>query len=219
MIKDIVVEVERRSETGKNACRRMRAQGMVPGVVYGLDSDPFPVAVSPRRISQVLREETGRNTIFKLQLADDTAQQRSVMLKELQRDPITEDLLHVDFVRLDLSQSIQVQVPIELVGTPVGVQLEGGILDFIHRSVLIECLPSDIPENVPVDVSGLHNNQNVSVGDLQESDKFKVMETSDTIIAVVSAPKEEAVEETEGEEGAEAADAPEAEAKEGGESS
>ena len=111
MIKDIVVEVERRSETGKNACRRMRAQGMVPGVVYGLDSDPFPVAVSPRRIGQVLREETGRNTIFKLQLADDTAQQRSVMLKELQRDPITEDLLHVDFVRLDLTQSIQVQVP------------------------------------------------------------------------------------------------------------
>ncbi len=219
MIKDIVVEVERRSETGKNACRRMRAQGMVPGVVYGLDSDPFPVAVSPRRIGQVLREETGRNTIFKLQLANDSAQQRSVMLKELQRDPITEDLLHVDFVRLDLTQSIQVQVPIELVGTPVGVQLEGGILDHIHRSVLIECLPSDIPDNVQVDVSGVHNNQNVSVGDLQESDKYKIMETPDTIIAVVSAPKEEAVEETEGEEAAEGAEAPEAEAKEGGDAS
>ena len=113
MIKDIVVEVEQRSETGKNACRRLRAQGRVPGVVYGLDSEPFAVAVSPRRIASVLKEETGRNTIFKLQLGDDTSRQRSVILKDLQRDPITEDLMHVDCLRLDLTQKVQVSVPIE----------------------------------------------------------------------------------------------------------
>ena len=130
-----VVSVDSREDRGKNACRRLRAGGKVPGNVYGMDLDSFAVSVEARRIEEILRLGSGRNTIFTLSLGDgkDT---RAVMLRELQRDPVSERLVHVDFLRVDPTKTVNVQVPVHLVGTPEGVKNEGGFMDHVLREVV-----------------------------------------------------------------------------------
>ena len=190
MIKNVVVEVEPRTGTGKNECRRIRAGGSVPGILYGLDRPPFPVAVNPRRIKEVLSLESGKNTIFTLALAGQD-KTRSAMIRELQRDPVSEDLIHVDFVRVDLARSVTVKVPVRLLGVPEGVKTEGGVLEFVLREIEVECLPADIPEHLDVDVSGLHLNQHVAVSVLTVPDKVEILDDPGAIICVVAAPREE----------------------------
>ena len=187
----IVVEVEQRSDTGKNAAGRLRRAGKIPGIVYGLDRPPFSVAVSPRRLGEVLRLETGKNTILNLSLVGQD-RTRAVMIREIQRDPVTELPLHVDFVRVDLEKAITVAVPVRLLGIPLGVKTEGGLLEFVTRQIDVECLPGEIPEHVDIDVSELHVNQNVHVSDVKVGERIKVLTPMDTIVALVALPKEEA---------------------------
>src|SRR3989442_9739771 len=125
MLKDTVVEVIRREGTGKNESRRLRALGQVPGIVYGGDRDPVAVSVDPRRILEILRSESGENSLFTLKLGG-TDSTRVVMIRDFQRDPVKGRLIHVDFVRIDLDRLIEVKVPVQIVGTPVGVKVEGG---------------------------------------------------------------------------------------------
>jgi len=191
MNKSIVVEVQERSENGKNAARRLRKAGGVPGVVYGLDRPPFNVAVGARKIEEVLGLETGRNTIFTLALAGQD-RSRAVMIKALQRDPVSERLVHVDFVRVDLAKAVRVNVPIRILGIPEGVKTGGGLLEFILRQVAVECLPSDIPEHLDLEVSGLNLNQHLSVKDLPAKERVTVLDDPDSIVCVVAIPKEEA---------------------------
>jgi len=190
MTKNIVVEALQRSELGKNASRRLRKGGGVPGVVYGLDRPPFTVGVGARKIEEVLGLETGRNTIFTLSL---TGQDRSraVMIKALQRDPVTERLVHVDFVRVDLTRAVRVNVPIRLIGIAEGVKSDGGLLEFVLRQVEVECLPSDIPEHLDIDVAALRLNQHLSVKDLPVKERVTVLEDPEAIVCVVAVPKEE----------------------------
>jgi len=190
MIKNIVVEVQERSEQGKNAARRLRAGGGVPGVVYGLDRPPFTVAVGARKIEEVLGLETGRNTIFTLALAGQD-RSRAVMIKDLQRHPVTERLVHVDFLRVDLDRVVRVNVPIRLTGVSEGVKTEGGLLEFVLRHVEVECLPADIPDHLDVDVSALRLNQHLAVKDLPVKDRVKILDDSEAIVCVVAVPKEE----------------------------
>jgi large subunit ribosomal protein L25 len=117
MSQDIVVEVEARTAQGKNAARRVRTTGMVPGILYGLDRPPFAVKANARRIEEILRLESGRNTVFRLQLQG-ADQPRAVMIRDLQRDPVNDALVHVDFVRVDLAKRVQVEVPVRLIGVP-----------------------------------------------------------------------------------------------------
>ncbi len=197
----IVVDVEARETTGKNPNRRLRAAGRVPGNVYGLNLDPFKVSVDPRRIEELLRYETGRNTILTLSMAGKD-EGRDVMVRELQRDPVTERLLHVDFVRVDPKQAVHVRVPVQLIGTPEGVKNELGVIDFVHRDILVSCLPAAIPEHLDVDISELHIGQHVAVKDLSVHEGVELLEDGETIVAVVAAPRKEAevAEEVEGEE-------------------
>ena len=191
MSKNIVVEALERSELGKNAARRLRKGGGVPGVVYGLDRPPFTVGVGARKIEEVLGLETGRNTIFTLTL---TGQDRSraVMIKALQRDPVTERLVHVDFVRVDLARAVRVNVPVRLIGVAEGVKTDGGLLEFMHREVEVECLPSDIPEHLDLDVTALRLNQHLSVKDLPVKERVTVLDDPEAVVCVVAVPKEEA---------------------------
>jgi len=191
MIKNIVVEARERTDLGKNASGRLRRDGGVPGVVYGLDRPPFTVGVGARRIEEVLGLETGRNTIFTLALAGQD-RSRAVMIKALQRDPVTERLVHVDFVRVDLAKAVRVAVPIRLIGIAEGVKSDGGLLEFVHRQVEVECLPSDIPEHLDLDVTALRLNQHLSVKDLPARERVTVLDDAEAIVCVVAVPKEEA---------------------------
>jgi large subunit ribosomal protein L25 len=191
----------------------MRKLGRVPANVYGLELPPFHVAVSARRVTEVLMLGTGQNTILTLSMsgADET---RDVMIRELQRDPVSNGLVHVDFIRVDVTKAMQVGVPIRLLGTPEGVKTDGGVLDFVHREVLVSCLPANIPEHLNLDVSGLHLNQHISVADLAPPEGVEILDDSDTIVAVVAVSRAEvaaADEEAEEAEEAEAAEAAEGE--------
>jgi large subunit ribosomal protein L25 len=192
MIKNIVVEVEPRSERGKNASRRFRRAGMVPAVIYGAGEPPLTVGLSPRRLEEVLHLETGRNTIFTIALSG-RDQKGAVMIKELQRDPVSEAPLHVDLIRVQLDKSVTVRVPIRLVGVPEGVKAEGGVIEFVLREVEVECLPGDIPEHFDLDVSSLKVNQHVAVAALPMSAKVKILDDPEGIVAVVVPPRVEEV--------------------------
>lgn len=187
---EIVVSAEKRTETGKNVNRRLRVAGRIPGVVYGGKGEPTAVAVSPKEIGAVLRSASGENTLFDLDLG---GSRRKVILKEYQVEPIKGRLLHADFYEVALDQLLEVKVHVELTGTPVGVKVQGGILDFVTRELEIECLPTDIPEKIALDVSNLELGKHIRVSDLQLPEKVTVLTDPEVVIVHVVAPRAEEV--------------------------
>jgi large subunit ribosomal protein L25 len=195
MLQDnIVVEVEKRLETGKNAANRFRAQDLIPAVLYGggKGMDTWSLTVPRKTLATLLNKGLHTNAIFKLQLKG-TEQQRHVMIRDLTLDPITRAMLHVDFVRVLLDKKLRVKSDIEVVGVPNGVKNAGGILNIVTHSILIECLPADIPESIKIDVAGMELHDSFRVADLKVGDKIKVLEGADRVIAHVGVPKAEEV--------------------------
>ncbi len=185
---EIVVAATSRTETGKNCNRRLRAQGLIPGVLYGAGKPPVSLSVSPKEIVSILRSGAGENTLFDLELA---GSRRKVILKEFQVEPLKDRLLHADFFEVALDKPIQVHVHVELNGVPVGVKTQGGLLDFVTRELEVECLPLDIPEKIVVDVSALELGRHLRVSDLVPGDKVKVLTGAEVVVAHVVAPKAE----------------------------
>jgi large subunit ribosomal protein L25 len=190
MIKDLTINASARAGVGKGYARRLRAAGMIPAAVYGEGKEPVTVAVNAKEIAGILRSDTGHNTIFKLALPDGEAEPATVIIKDWQVDPVRGRLLHADLMRLSLTETTRVSVSIETTGEPVGVKLEGGILEIELREVEIECLPVDIPEHIRVDVSGLHVGQHATVADLiYDRDKIRVLTDEHHLVAGVLAPR------------------------------
>lgn len=190
MIKDIVVNATARDGVGKGFARRLRAAGMIPAAVYGGEDGAVAVAVNAREIANILRSDTGRNTIFKLALASGKGEPATVIIKDFQIDPVRGRLLHADLVRLSLTEVTRVKVPVELVGESIGVKRDGGILEFELREIEVECLPTDIPESLKVDVSGLELGDHITVANLiYDSEKVKVLTDEHHVIAGVLAPR------------------------------
>lgn len=185
---EIVVAAESRTDTGKNANRRLRAADKIPGILYGTGKAPTPVAVSPHSIGAILRSAAGENTLFDLELG---GTKRKVILKEYQLEPLKNRLLHADFYEVALDKAILVKVHLELHGTPVGVKVQGGILDFVTRELEISCLPMDIPEKIELDVSHLEMGKHLRVSEIKLSDKIKVLTEPGVVVAHVVAPRAE----------------------------
>ena len=161
---------------------------MLPVAVYGEGLDPAAVAVNAKDIANILRSGTGHNTIFKVAIPG--YEPATVIIKDYQVDPVKGRLLHADLMRLSLTTATRVSVNIEFTGEPVGVKLEGGILELELREVEIECLPGDIPEKIRVDVSELKLGKHVNVADLvYDREKIKMLTPSDQIVAGVLAPR------------------------------
>jgi len=185
---EFVVPAESRSETGKNVNRRLRSRGLIPGVLYGTGKKAVAVAVSPGEIGAILRSASGENTLFDLDLG---GTRRKVILREFQREPLRGQLLHADFYEIALDKVLQVKVHVELEGTPVGVKLQGGLVDFVTRELELECLPADIPEKIAVDISHLELGKHLRVSDLKLGDKVKVLDEPELVIAHVVLPRAE----------------------------
>ncbi len=184
------VAAQSRTETGKNANRRLRAQGLVPGVVYGPGQQAVSVAVSPKQIGAILRSARGENTLFDLELA---GSRKKVILKEYQCEPVGGHILHADFYEVALDKPLRVKVPIELQGTPVGVKVEGGLLDFITREIDVECLPADIPEKVVVDVTPIELGKHLRVGEIRPPEKARILTDAELVVAHVVTRRAEEV--------------------------
>ena len=191
-MKELVIEVKPREDLGKNAARRLRHQGLIPGIVYGAKKEPVPVVVDPKKLLEIIRSESGVNTIFQLGLSDKEAR-RHVMIKDYQVDPVKGSLLHADFVRIQMDEVIEVEVPVQVMGEAAGVKLDGGILEHVTRQVRVSCLPIDIPEHITIDVTQLKIGDALRVSDLPKSDRYRMLTEADQTLVVVSPPAKEEV--------------------------
>jgi len=183
------VEAEPREDFGKNAARRLRHAGRIPAVVYGGGGPAIPITVNPRKISEILHSESGHNAIFTLDIQGKAPAR--VMLRDWQVDPVHGGLLHVDMVRVARDTRMKLKVPIHITGEAQGVKVQGGIFEFVLREVEVECLPDDIPDHIPVDVTELMIGRNLRVADLPVGEKVKVLTDPARVVAHVVALKAE----------------------------
>jgi large subunit ribosomal protein L25 len=189
---EAILEAQARDTFGKNEARRTRRGGHVPGVLYGGGGKgATPIAVQPKALLKILHSEAGQNTLISLKLAG--AGDNRVLVKDFQLDPITHEVLHVDFLRIAMDKLLQVTIPIVVHGEPKGVKQQGGILEFIRREVEIEVLPADIPEHIDVDVSELMLHQGIRVRDIATNAKWKPVSDLDLMLVHVIMPKVEEV--------------------------
>lgn len=183
---EMTIEVQRREELGKNANRRARAAGMIPAVVYGGGRESAAVQVNRRTFLELFRGSHGvdQSKILLLKLAD-TGQERHAMIRDLQIDPISRQVVHIDFQRVLMDQRVRVTVPIEIKGTAYGVKTEGGVLDFVVREVHVECLPGDIPPHIDLDVTNLHVGHHIEAGKLQLPEGVTLLDEPERVIVAL----------------------------------
>ncbi|PYR65431.1 MAG: 50S ribosomal protein L25 [Acidobacteria bacterium] len=207
---DATLDAKKRDGRGKNEARRLRASGQVPAVVYGARKEGqlpegVPVAVDPKELLRILHSESGANTLINLKLE---GRESRVMVRDYQLDPVTHQLLHADLYQLAMDKAIVVSVPVVIKGEPAGVKQQGGLLDFVTRDIQVQCLPTDIPEHIDVDVSELALHQSIRVKDIATNPKWKTVTDGETMLVHVVMPKaEESAATAEAAEGAAAAPA------------
>lgn len=193
---DQIIEVQRREAMGKNVNRRLRLAGLVPAVVYGAGREPLPIQLEKRLLIDLIRGTEGQNPIFLLQLAG-TGKSRHAMIRDMQVDPVTRQVIHVDFQRILMTEKLRVSIDIELVGTPEGVKNEGGVLDFVTREVEVECLPEKIPAVLRLDVSGLHVGQHLEAENLSLPEGVTLLDEPQKVIVSVGTGRLAGLEEEE----------------------
>lgn len=188
-----VVQATVRETVGKNENRRLRAGGRIPGVVYGRGITPISVSVDPRDIHRILHSGTGRNTIFKLDVAGTS---RDVLIRDLQLDPLRDTLVHADFQAIAMDQTMTFDIPVEPIGTAKGVKTGGGLLEVVLRTIQVECLPGDVPQHIAVEVSDLDIGGTIRISQLQvDTSKIKILNDPDLVVLNVALPALEKVEE------------------------
>ncbi len=190
--KEIIVRATSREGRGKNDARRARRNGQVPVTIYGGQGETVAALVRASELAAILRSDTGRNTIFTLDVEGVGANE--VMFVDRQIDPVRSRLVHADFKRLVKGEKIETTVPLRLVGEPVGVRERAGVLEQIVRNLDIRCQPRDIPEHIDVDVTNLDVHEVLHVSDIPVSEGVEILEEPDTVIATVGIVKEEVVE-------------------------
>jgi large subunit ribosomal protein L25 len=186
-MKTIELTVERRSTQGKGAARQNRAAGKIPAVVYGAGKPNVPIIVDRRALSDAFRQGAGDNAIFLLKLSG-SDQSRHAMIREFQRDPVTRHPVHIDFVRVLMDTKIRVRVEVQTQGIARGVKTDGGILDFVTREVEIECLPGNIPEHLPIDVSDLGIGDGLRIADLRVPEGVEIVDDPEKVLVHVVHP-------------------------------
>jgi large subunit ribosomal protein L25 len=185
---DVQFAVEGRETTGKGANRRLRQRGLVPGIVYGNGKAATSIAFDVAKFERLLATSHGGvNTIIDLAGPNSVAG-KTVIAKELQREPVRGRITHVDFYEVDLRTKIEVEIPIHLTGTPIGV-VNGGVLDQQLRELEVMCLPNAIPDKIDVDVSGLDLGSNIHVRDLIVPDGIDVASDEELTVATVLIPR------------------------------
>ena len=187
---ELTLEVTRREDGGKNVARRYRASGKVPAVVYGGRRDPVAITVDRKTVSELIQKsEHGVRSIFLLKMTG-TDQQRHAMIKDIQIDPISRKMTHIDFVRVQMDEKVRVTIPVHINGIAIGVK-EGGILDWQIRDLHAECLPGQIPDAIEVDVSALGSHDYLRISDLTLPEGVKVFDDPDRVVVGVTHMKAE----------------------------
>src|SRR5438876_2556814 len=166
MAKQVKLKAEPRMDVGRAAVRKLRARGLIPAIIYGGKDKPRPLQVAAREINAMMSHASGENVLVELEVAGEDSS-RTALVQEVQHSPVGGEIRHVDFHAVSMDQMIQAEVPLEPVGTPIGVKTFGGLLEQSLRALAIECLPSDLPDRITVDVSELNIGDSIHVRDIQ----------------------------------------------------
>ncbi len=196
---DLELEVSRREESGKGVARKLRQKGRVPAVVYGGHKEAVSISVDQKSVSELVRKsEHGIRSIFLLKMSD-SDQSRHAMIKDIQMNPISRKMNHIDFVRVVMDEVVRVTIPVHVEGTSIAVKNGEGVLDFQARELHVECLPGAIPDEFSVDVSALNLHDAIRVSDLQVPEGVEILEDPDRIVVSIATLRAEIVEEVEAE--------------------
>lgn len=187
---EMTIEVQPREEHGKNASRRLRAEGRIPAVVYGAGLDPAPIHVAERKVQELLRQGAGENTVFLLKLSE-SGKSRHTIIRDMQLDATNGKMIHIDFLRVKMDEEVRISVPIEIHGVPYGVKTDGGLLDFITRELEVTCLPGAIPAHFDLDVTELQVGQHVEAKDLAMPEGVTLLDEPERVIVLIASQKAE----------------------------
>ena len=186
------MKIETRTSTGKGISRRLRAAGRIPGIVYGRGVEPVAISLEPKALNAAIAGEGGINNLITLEGGGDL-DKVVVIVAEIQRDVLKRTPEHVDLHRVNMAEKIRVTVPVSLVGTAAGVK-EGGLLDFAHHSLHIECLPGQIPEHIEINIADLKIGHAIHVNEISFPAGVKCVDNPKTpVVGVLGKVKEEAV--------------------------
>lgn len=202
-MEEIFLDVQLREERGKSAAHGLRREGYIPAVVYKDGEEAQALKVSHHDFVRMMHQHHVENIIISLRVSQEKKQKaRTCMIKELQYDPVHDDILHIDFQEISLTEAIKVNVPVVSKGEPIGVKQEGGSLEHVLWEVEVECLPTQIPKNFEVDVSNLKMGDSVHLKDIPIPSQIKVLTDPESVAFMVVAPMKEEVpaEPVEGEE-------------------
>ncbi len=202
---NVVLNVEKRSdnELKKNAARRLRASGYVPGTIYGLNIEPVSIKVNAVKFKDILKGRSMANLILDMHVMDDGKEKKeTTLIKEIQKHPINSRLIHIDFIRIQMKKEVETSVPIIILNEEesTGVKEDGGVIQHSLREIHISCLPTDIPENVEIDLLELHLGDTVRVEDVDLGEKIKILSNPEEVIVSIIHPTHLVVEEPEVEE-------------------
>ena len=175
-----------RTDTGKGVARKLRGQGQIPGIIYGHARTPQPLAIPTRELEKLLSRISADNTIIELSLGGSNAR---ALIREIQRHPFKKEILHIDFQEVVAGEKVTVRVPLALTGTPVGVRLNGGIIDHIIRELTISVDPANIPNRIEVDVTELDLGGSVHVSQVKVPEGVTVLDEAEAAIVVIATPR------------------------------
>ncbi|MDQ0340638.1 large subunit ribosomal protein L25 [Caldalkalibacillus uzonensis] len=182
----LTLRVDERQDLRKSVRRKLRQSGKIPGVVYGKTIGSKPIQVPETELVQLLKKH-GKNAVIRLEL---DGAKPTVMMGELQVDPLKDDLLHVDFFEIKMDEEMTVSVPVEIVGESAA-EKKGGVLQKQYQEIEVKCLPQNVPESIQVDAGGLDIGDSITVGDLQLDEGVAVVLEPDTVLVSVAAPTPE----------------------------
>ncbi|HIE11424.1 MAG TPA: 50S ribosomal protein L25 [Kiritimatiellae bacterium] len=183
-----LLKAEVRPQTGTGEARRLRSRGRVPAVLYGHGVAPRHIHLDGHQLEVMLSHHVGEVMMVQMQIGDEKPV--TVLIKEVQHDPLTDRPIHVDLLVVKSGERVKIKVPVELAGEPVGVREQGGVLEQLQHEVEIECLPEDVLEFVRVDVSGLGVDEHITLGDLPlPSDRYRIMGDRSAALATVVPPR------------------------------
>lgn len=199
----VILKVETRDNAGKAVAKKLRREGLIPAVVYKGGKDALSLKLAVGDMEKVLHTKAGENVIITLKISGDkAAKDKTVVVKEIQRDPVKDAILHVDFNEISLTEMLKVNVPLAIKGEAPGVKKDGGTLEHVIWELQVECLPTDIPEKIEVDVANMNIGDSVFVKNITVPEGVKILNDPELIALIVKPPKVEAPKEEVAAEGA-----------------
>ena len=188
MAQQVKLKAEKRTVVGRNAIKKIKAQGLVPGVIYGSQGEPITLQVEARALNNVLAHALSEHVLVELEISDGSqSTNRLALIQEVQHHPLRPELLHVDFHAVSATEKITSEVPIEAVGDALGVRTFGGLLEHSLRTLEVECFPQDLPEIVRIDVTNLNIGESLHVRDIPLPSGVESLTPADlTVVSVVA---------------------------------